>query len=480
MRWPRATAPAWIVHAGLLVCALLAGGGYALAGASGRALIYTVVVVFSIGLFGLALLTGHLTHRRPWLLAAGGLALLLADHLLWPYWIIDGHLGRAGGRPADLLMAAAHGLFLGGAAMAVRRRMSADAGGIVDAAIFGVCAGGALWLWVFEPHLPAAATPIGQAQVLTDVLLLCAVTGCLLRMAVAATGAVRGTIGYLLITVLLTGGALTAGALGVPHRGLWSGLMMMIAFLTIAAASVHPGAPEVVEPQAVVERVAGRFRLFWLGAALSVSPAIATLQALRGEQMAGPQLPIATLLVIPLVLIRFKQLTGQRERAERVLAHQASHDELTGLFNRRRIMAEIDRELTKSYDAIVLLCDLDGFKPVNDRHGHAAGDLVLRTVAARLSTVAGPARSVGRLGGDEFLVLCRGGTESEIDQLRERIREAVRVPIELPGGSVSVGVTIGAARAAAGSGLDRAGLIARADTEMYAGKPGRHQHSSAA
>lgn len=478
MRWPRATAPAWIVHAGFLVCAVLGGGGYLLAGAGGRAVVYTLVVVLSIGLFGQALLSGHLAHRRPWLLAISGLALLLVDHLLWPYWIIEGHLGRAQGRPADLLMAAAHGLFLVGAALAVRHRMSADAGGIVDAAMFGVCAGGALWVWVFEPHLPASATPVGQAQVLVDVLVLSACAGCLLRMGVAATGAARGTIGYLLLTVALTGGALTAGALGVPHRGAVSGVMMLVAFLTIAAGVAHPGAPAVIEPQAVVERVAGRFRLVWLGVALSVNPAIATVQGMRGES-AGAQLPIATLLVIPLVLIRFKQLTGQRERAERVLAHQASHDELTDLFNRRRIMSGIDQALAGPDDVIVLLCDLDGFKPVNDLHGHAAGDEVLRTVAARLATVAGPGREVGRLGGDEFLVLCRAGSDAEMADLQERIRTTVRLPIALPGGTVEVGVTIGAARATSGDGLDRAALIARADSAMYAGKSGRH-HSPAA
>jgi diguanylate cyclase (GGDEF)-like protein len=480
MRWPRATAPAWIVHAGFLACALTGGAGYALAGGPVRVIIYTLVVVLSIGMFGQALISGHLTHRRPWMIAIGGLVLLLADHLRWPYWIIDGHLGRGEGAAADLLLAVAHGLFLAGAAMAVRHRMSADAGGIVDATMFGLCAGGAFWVFVFQPHLPAASTPIGQMQMLTDVLLLSAVAGCLLRMAVAAAGAARGTIAYLLLTVVLTGGAMAAGALGVPHRGAVSGVLMLAAFLTIAAGAVHPGAPAVVEPQAVVERPNGRYRLFWIGLALSVNPAIAAVQALRGDQTAGPQLPLATMLIIPLVMIRFKQLTGLRERAERVLAHQASHDELTDLYNRRQIMAEIDRALTGPGDVIVLLCDLDGFKPVNDRYGHAAGDDVLRAVATRLAITAGPEREVGRLGGDEFLVLCRGGSDTGIAELRERIQEAVRAPIELAAGAVSVGVTIGAARATAGSGLDRAGLIARADARMYAGKSGRHHRSAAA
>ncbi|GAA2674725.1 GGDEF domain-containing protein [Actinoplanes palleronii] len=480
MRWPRATAPAWIVHAGLLVCALGAVVAYLPAGSGGRATIYTVVVIASILLFVQALLAGHLKHRLPWLVAIAGLVLLLADHLIWPYWIIDGHLGRAEGRPADLLLAAAHGLFMVGAGMAVRARMSADASGIVDGAMFGVCAGGVLWAGVFQPHMAADATPLGMTQVLIDVLALCAVTGCLLRMAAAATGPARGTIHYLLVTVLLTAGAPAAGALGVPHRGTWSGLLMMLAFMTMAAGAVHPGAPKVVEPQAVVERRASRFRLGWLGLALSVNPAIAAVQALRGIGAADPLLPISMLLVIPLVLVRFKQLSGQRDKAEQVLAFQASHDELTGLVNRRQIMADIDRALDRRQAVTLLLCDLDGFKPINDRHGHAAGDEVLRTVAARLTALVGPDGEVGRLGGDEFLVLCRSGTESDIAGLQDLIRSSVLAPITLPGGvPVTVGVTIGAAQAAAGSGLDRAGLIAQADTAMYAGKPGHRQHTAA-
>ncbi|WIM98535.1 GGDEF domain-containing protein [Actinoplanes oblitus] len=479
MRWPHATAPAWIVHAGFLICALGAGGGFALAAPGARAAIYTLVVMVSIALFGMALLAGHLTHRRPWLVAIGGLLLLLAGQLLWPYWIVGGHLGRAEGRPADLLLAAAHGLFLIGAALAVRHRMSADAGGIVDAAMVGVCAGGALWIWVFQPHLPAGATPVGQVQVLTDVLVLCAVTGCLLRMAGAADGPARTTLGYLLLTVVLTGTALTVGALGVPHRGAWSGTLMLLAFLTIAAGAVHPGAPAAVEPASVAERPAGRFRLGWLGVALSVNPAITAVQALRGDaQAASPQLPIATLLVIPLVLIRFRQLSGQRERAERVLAYQASHDELTGLVNRRQMMAEIDSALAGPHPVTVLLCDLDGFKPVNDRYGHAAGDEVLRTVAARLTEVAGPDRPVGRLGGDEFVVLCQGGTEAQVAGLRERVTGALSVPIPLPAGPVSIGVTIGAARSTPSAPLDRTALIAQADAAMYAGKPTRHPRAA--
>ncbi|GIF12936.1 GGDEF domain-containing protein [Actinoplanes teichomyceticus] len=480
MRWPRATAPAWIVHAGFLACALAAGGGFAVAAPGARAVIYTGVVLVSIGLFGQALLTGHLAHRRPWLVAITGLALLLADHLLWPYWVIDGHLGRGAGGLPDLLLAAAHGLFLVGAAMAVRRRMSADAGGIVEAALFGVCAGGVLWVCVFQPHLPAEATPIGQVQVLTDVLVLCGVAGCLLRMTGAATGAARGAIGYLLLTVTLTGGALAAGALGVPGHGTWPGTLMLVAFLTIAAAAVHPGAPAAIEPPPAAERIATRFHLGWLGVALSVHPVLAAVQALRGDDASGTLLPISMLLVIPLVLARFRQLSGQRERAERILAHQASHDELTGLFNRRRIMAEIDRALDGPLPVTVLLCDLDGFKPVNDRHGHAVGDEVLRAVAARLTEVAGPDRAVGRLGGDEFLVLCRGAGDDEMAALRDRIHGAVRSPIAVPGGPVSVGVTIGSARTVTGGdGDDRAALIARADAAMYAGKPGRRHRVAA-
>jgi diguanylate cyclase (GGDEF)-like protein len=184
------------------------------------------------------------------------------------------------------------------------------------------------------------------------------------------------------------------------------------------------------------------------------------------------------LLVVPLVLLRIRHLSAQRDRAEQTLAYHATHDELTGLYNRRHITAEIDRALAEvargSLDEVtILLCDLDGFKPVNDRYGHPAGDAVLKAVAGRLTAAVRQGDLVGRLGGDEFLIVCRGGPGPAAAELTARIAEAIGAPFPLPEGVVSVGVTTGLAQARPGQTTDRDVLIGLADAAMYAGKAAR-------
>ncbi|MFI7542009.1 GGDEF domain-containing protein [Actinoplanes sp. NPDC049599] len=477
MRWPRATAPAWPVHA--VTAALIAGAGaaYALAGPGGRPAIYTLVSVLPIITFLAALASGHLPDRRPWLIAVVGLVLLFAGQLGWPGWMNEHHLGRAQGSMLDLMQSTAHTFFLVGTAMAIRRRARSDPAGIIDAALFGLCAGGPLWEWVIQPNLPAAATPLGETLLLADLLVLGAVIGCLLRLgAMARPG--RGTLGYLLVTALLTLVSTVTGTLSTDVGSGWSTGLMLMAYLTIAAAPLAPDAPAMTVPVPRTGHVAGRQRLGWLAAALSANPLIAAVQVVRGSESASLLLPVGTLLVVPLVLLRIRHLSAQRDRAERTLAYHATHDELTGLYNRRHIAAEIDRALAEVQrgtldEVTILLCDLDGFKPVNDRYGHPAGDAVLKAVAERLTATVRRDDLVGRLGGDEFLIVCRGTLGPDAGDLPARITEAVRAPFPLPEGVVSVGVTTGLAQAGPGRAADRDLLIGLADAAMYAGKAAR-------
>jgi len=119
-------------------------------------------------------------------------------------------------------------------------------------------------------------------------------------------------------------------------------------------------------------------------------------------------------------------------------------------------------------------CDLDGFKAVNDRYGHEAGDHVLREVAARLLGATRAGDAVARMGGDEFVVLVEEGDERAVDVLIRRIQDSVAKPIVLPGGStVSITVTAGAASADGRTGVDD--LLRRADAAMYAAKGDRRR-----
>lgn len=157
------------------------------------------------------------------------------------------------------------------------------------------------------------------------------------------------------------------------------------------------------------------------------------------------------------------------------LTHLAYHDALTGLPNRTLFYRRIGNAF-KNLDAnggLAVLClDLDGFKPVNDTMGHAAGDALLRQFATRLIACLGVDDTAARMGGDEFAVLHRGGSEETARALADRIADATQAPFDLDGRDVSIAVGIGIAHADR-DGSDTDALLHSADLALYAAKRDR-------
>lgn len=156
------------------------------------------------------------------------------------------------------------------------------------------------------------------------------------------------------------------------------------------------------------------------------------------------------------------------------------HDELTGLANRRLVIEQLQTMLEQSkrsgLPVSVLFLDLDQFKQVNDNHGHAAGDLVLKATADRLTQVCRRADLVGRLGGDEFVIVAQS-TAAETRPLRDRILHALAAPIDLHNGtSVTCPASIGVADTSTEQDADA--LLTAADHAMYVDKQLRHAHAS--
>jgi len=162
----------------------------------------------------------------------------------------------------------------------------------------------------------------------------------------------------------------------------------------------------------------------------------------------------------------------QRVERERRVRHEADHDPLTGLANRRvlerALRATVARAGGTGQQVAVLLVDLDGFKAINDRYGHAAGDRALREVAERLEGVVRERDLVARVGGDEFVVMLPdlAGSPDAAEALRERVGAALRRPFELRDGVVALSATIGLARFPDQATTPR-GLLDVADREMY-------------
>ena len=172
----------------------------------------------------------------------------------------------------------------------------------------------------------------------------------------------------------------------------------------------------------------------------------------------------------PYLLLLVTDVTARRG-TEQALRHQAAHDSLTGLANRSLLLERLELAVSRAQGAGVLYLDLDGFKAVNDRAGHAAGDLLLQQVAARLLGVVRPDDTVSRLGGDEFAVICPGLDALGMSRLAERVSASVALPYALDGGLFHVTVSTGVA-VSDGSASARE-VLRRADAAMYVTKRGR-------
>jgi diguanylate cyclase (GGDEF)-like protein len=171
---------------------------------------------------------------------------------------------------------------------------------------------------------------------------------------------------------------------------------------------------------------------------------------------------------------RILDLQEELLKAREALREQATHDGLTGLLNRNSILEKLDDELSRAARAgtpvSVLMADLDRFKSINDTHGHLAGDAVLREAAHRLKSAARRYDSVGRYGGEEFLIVLPGCDASDAAVQAERMRDAIgATPFLTPSAPVPVTVTVslGVARSSHGAAET---LVREADESLYEAK----------
>ncbi len=155
------------------------------------------------------------------------------------------------------------------------------------------------------------------------------------------------------------------------------------------------------------------------------------------------------------------------------LKHEARHDSLTGLPNRTMVFERLQESIaTAGRDqrpGSALFLDIDNFKAINNEHGHVVGDQVLAMIGQRLRFVVGPHKLVGRIGGDEFVIVADHVEADEAQQLADRVEAAVTAPITHRGRDVHVHVSIGVG-AIPVSGGEPERILHAADTAMYAQK----------
>jgi diguanylate cyclase (GGDEF)-like protein/PAS domain S-box-containing protein len=171
------------------------------------------------------------------------------------------------------------------------------------------------------------------------------------------------------------------------------------------------------------------------------------------------------------LVIHIEDIT-ERKRRESELSHQALHDPLTGLANRVLLIERIRQAMSGSrhaHPSHLFYLDLNGFKEVNDRFGHAAGDAVLTEFAPRIAALLRAGDTAARLGGDEFAVLCEDTEPRHVSTIAERLRAAAAEPFLIDDAEIILSVAVGSSPAYASPTYiaDPAALLGEADRRMY-------------
>ena len=193
---------------------------------------------------------------------------------------------------------------------------------------------------------------------------------------------------------------------------------------------------------------------------VSLSATLLALIAIRPEYF--PRfilMPAIATLALAFIRMAIALTQAKNIGQERLLART---DELTGLPNRRRLVTEIDSFIEK--EGALLLLDLDGFKPINDVHGHETGDKILQQVALRFERALPQGALLARLGGDEFGVLYEGGHDSAVE-VALALRATLSYPFHINNKEIQLGVSIGVAK-----NNGEKDLLLRADNAMYKAK----------
>jgi diguanylate cyclase len=314
---------------------------------------------------------------------------------------------------------------------------------------------------------------IALAYPLADVVLVTIVFVVVARIRVGGAPVLLLAAGLLSLAVADTGFAYLTQE-GTYRTGVPTDVGWCAGYLLVAAAARRPPAVGITW----VGRRPGRLQILLPYCPLALAVATSVTLQLRG-QTSGPFLYwtfVALVLLIvgrQLVAVLDNQALNRRLAAMvGQLEHQAFHDGLTGLANRALFRERVGHALSRRSQAgtplALLFIDLDDFKTVNDRLGHAAGDDLLAAVAGRLKTCVRGEDTVARLGGDEFAILLEQSSSHEVAvRVAGRVLEAMRPPFSLDGRQVQVGASVGVTVSDA-TGVDE--VLREADVAMYTAK----------
>jgi diguanylate cyclase (GGDEF)-like protein len=459
-------------------CLLAAGAlimAYPLLSATHRMAAFLIVSLSTLPAAVIGLRRTSPGQRLPWWLLLSSLISLNTDNVTWYWYVFVEHLPTGDGTIAGAFAALGQIFMFSAAITVVARRGRNDIGGMIDSTIVSVAVGGVLWIALLFPHLRAARMDvISQATTCVAVFMLTGILGALVRLLSTAKWSIPAL--WLLsaaLTCSLTGiisVALTLDA-ATQARPPWTDMIYMGGYAALTLFGLDRSAGELLRPGPPPKDNLTGTRLIFLGLALGAMPVAGGIRATLGHDVSGGLLAAIAALVTPLVMLRIWRVAAERSWAMGALRYQAHHDALTGLPNRRDFADRLAAALHSGRSLVVLFCDLDGFKAVNDRLGHPAGDELLVEVANRLRRCVRVGDVVSRFGGDEFVILCLDAQRADVTEVCRRMEYAFSQPVVLNGEPVVVGASIGTV--VGEDVVDAEELIHRADAAMYAAKQQR-------
>jgi diguanylate cyclase (GGDEF)-like protein len=426
---------------------------------------------------------------RPWILLVVALVLFLAGGAARVVLGTLGNLSASRSLLPDVLSLAGYGLLAVVMMNLVWMRQpggTRDPDATLDAGIAGLAALTLAWVYLINPAVSQQHVPLS-----IRLLLACYPAMSVFLVALGArmlfgTGSWSTSPPALRLLMLTLVGILVGDVFYMfADLGLFAPPLQLIdlpyglAYVAGMAALLHPSIREVARPSprpAPVMVVPHRGRMAFVAIALCV-PALITLS--HTERGTGDRVALSAIVIMCTGAAAWRMFRALREhgRSEVRLAYQVSHDGLTGLPNRpgaHAHLTELMGDPSLDLGVVLLFLDLDRFKLINDSLGHGVGDELLTAVGRRLEQSSRPGDLVGRIGGDEFVVVAPGiANLDEATDIAERTRLSLTAPFALGDTEISVVASVGVAMRRTGGRAEDAGEMFRdADTAMYRAKAG--------